>query len=502
MYADLMEINGVKEIIGSLDCTVDAEAQLTTDVCIINRVDDLIDLIAHQRTQGFPIRSIKCLLESISEVTDIAINRHFLKHGTIVGSTAATARRIVLLFLEDIQLVNAAGVMLDLIRSVLCRTSGTISCTAISRCQLLCRSVCAAARQTGDKHIDHVQQGCDLTAYKVDCRGKRIDNRCSHSTQAILEVHGVRSHTVHALGESTSHQIAVFVEIVDTILQRLSQRRQGEADKTVHSNSLKRTEHLPQTRGCLLDTCSKHVTHGLLKVRHCGTGFRSRSTHFRQCITQLMQCTSTQRKSLLEYTADTVQDTLEEPGLLCNLVNSSRGFLYLAGCLRYPACGGCCHISSRHCACTCRRNRNSRDTYITKFTQFPECLTHILKSFNISQCDLVHSISNITDLLCDITRNLNFAYLADRLHSLTQTFQFGNVQLLQYTVQLLKLLNGRTQTQAALCGGFQFSQRLFERINTFRTFVSLSLNLKLKTFHLNAHRSLPLLSSCFLQIAC
>ena len=218
MLADIIEINRVKEIIGSLDCSVDTEANLLADTAVVYAVNKFVDLCTNQCANGFPIGSVKRFPQTICKVTDLAVNGDFFKHRTVVGSTAATARTGVRGFLDDVQFINTSGVTLDLIRSFLCGTRSLIKRIAIACTDLLSRSVCTAARQTGNKHIDQIQQAYDLTTQIVDCRGKCVDDRCSHSTQTVLEVKGVRCNTVHADSELTAHQIAVLVKVIYTFL--------------------------------------------------------------------------------------------------------------------------------------------------------------------------------------------------------------------------------------------------------------------------------------------
>ena len=127
-------------------------------------------------------------------------------------------RDVDVLLVDDVQFINTSGVTLDLIRSFLCGTRSLIKRIAIACTDLLSRSVCTAARQTGNKHIDQIQQAYDLTTQIVDCRGKCVDDRCSHSTQTVLEIKGVRCNTVHADSELTAHQIAVLVKVIYTFL--------------------------------------------------------------------------------------------------------------------------------------------------------------------------------------------------------------------------------------------------------------------------------------------
>ena len=215
------EIHRIKEPVRSLNSTVQRKAYLVSDTAPVNAIHNLIDLLTKESAKSFPVSIVKGFFQLVRKITDILINREFLKHGTVVSSTtpAATATRTVVgVVLDDIEFINTHGVGLDFINGFLCGTCRSVSRTAISGSYLLRSGKCAFARQPGDKHIYHVQKGGNLINEEVDCRGKCVDYGRSHSTQRVFKVLCACSQSVHTACELTIHECAVVVKVIDTFL--------------------------------------------------------------------------------------------------------------------------------------------------------------------------------------------------------------------------------------------------------------------------------------------
>ena len=346
----------------------------------VNAVYDLIDFAANQGSQFLPVRIVESLFQFIGKITDTVINGKFLKHGTVVSAPAATSTAACIILLhDDVQFVNASGCIPDF----LCRLCSGTAClfqrVPIRSSVLLCRCKAGSARKPCEQHIDEVQQGYNLINHKVDCRGKRIDNRRSHSTQTVLEILPAGSKPVHALGECAAHDGAVLIEVVDTLLHGLCQLGEHKANGTVHSNSLHTVKQFTQARSILLNLCGKRRTQRILEFTKRCPGFCS--CHFNLCqgIAQLMQCARSNGKTFREYAANPIQDRLEYPGSLGYLGYGLRRFLNTAGSLLnttgsgfrtgFPSRG----IHRRRN--TRGRNLDLRNFHIPNFLQFPQRLT-------------------------------------------------------------------------------------------------------------------------------
>ena len=242
--AQFVEVYLLEEVVGGLYRSVDTPAQFATHGSIVNAVNDLIYLTANQRTQSFPVGVIESLFQLISKLTYAIVNGKFLKHGTVVCTAATAATAGVILLHDDVQFINTRGSVTDFLCSLCSGTASTCQRVTIGFCVLLRSRKSGSAGQPGEQHIDDVQEGNHLINNKVDCRGKCVNDRRSHSAQTILEVGRTCSQSVHALCESTAHEIAILIEVVNTFFQRLSQRTQGETDCTIHGNTFQATKHL------------------------------------------------------------------------------------------------------------------------------------------------------------------------------------------------------------------------------------------------------------------
>ena len=236
MLSDIMKVHRFQKPVCRLNSTVQAVADFMTYAVPVNTINNLIDFFAQKRTKAFPIGIIKRLFQLISKLTYVIVNGKFLKHGTIISSSATAASSIVLLH-DNVQFINTSSS----VTNFLCRFRSGTACTfqrvPIRGSVFLRRHKGRSAGQPGKQHIDDVQQGNNLVNHKVDCRGKCVDDRSSHSTKAIFEVGSTGSQPVHALCKSTTHEVAVLIEVVNTFFQCFCYLTQGETDCTVHGNT-------------------------------------------------------------------------------------------------------------------------------------------------------------------------------------------------------------------------------------------------------------------------
>ena len=235
------EIHRIKEPVRSLNSTIQCKAYLMSDTAPVNAIHNLIDLLTQESTKSFPVSIVKGFTQFVRKVTDILVNREFLKHGTVVSSTtpaATTTRTVVGVVLDDIKFINTHGVGLNFVNGFLCGTRSTFSRTAIGGGYLLRSGKCAFARQPGDKHIYHVQKGSNLINEEVDCRGKCGDYGRSHSTQRVFKVLCACSQSVHTARKLSVHHSTVVVEVVDTLFEPLCDCRNRSTDSPVHGNTL------------------------------------------------------------------------------------------------------------------------------------------------------------------------------------------------------------------------------------------------------------------------
>ena len=365
MGAKPIEVYCFQEVISSLDCTVKAIPKFAAHRTPVHRVQDFVDLSTQKCSKAFPVCIHKCFLQLISEITYGGINRHFLKHGTVVRCATSTAAPRLRIVRHHVQFIKTKDGLLQFF----CRT-GRLPSRLSKRSRNLLRNGCGTLTSKPCKqHIDKVQQFNNLTNHKVDCRGKCIDDRSRHSAQAILEILTAGSQPVHTLCESTSHKGTILIEVVDTVLHGLRQLREHETNSTIHSNSLHAAKQFAKTRCVLLNLCSQRRTQHIFDFPQHITGFRSSYFYFCQSISQFMKRTSTQREPLREHTPDTTQDGLEYIGLFSDLLHRMSGFL-----------GAACSLfrSARFRLNTCRGNTSGRNCYLRK--------SDISNILQISQC--------------------------------------------------------------------------------------------------------------------
>ena len=380
VFTQLVEVHFLEEVVGGLHRSIDTPAQFATNGSVVNAVNDLIHLTANQSSQFLPVRIVESLFQFIGKIANTVINGKFLKHGTVVSTTAATSTAACIILLhDDVQFVNARGC----VTNFLCRLCSGTAClfqrVPVRGSVLLCRRKAGSTRKPCEQHIDEVQQGYNFINHKVDCRGKRIDDRRSHSTKTVLEILSAGSKPVHALGECATHESAILIEVVDTLPHGLHQLGEHKANGTVHSNSLHTAKQFTQARSILLNLCGKRRTQRVLEFAQCCPGFCSHHFYFRQSISQLMQCARSNRKPFRKYTTYPVKDRLEYPGSLGHLGYGLRRFLHTAcSLLNTTGSGFCTGFPSRgvHRRCNTRgRNLDLRDFHIPNFLQFPQRLT-------------------------------------------------------------------------------------------------------------------------------
>ena len=231
------EVDSVQEPVGRLHGSVDTVADFVTQTRPVHRVHNLIDFLAQERTQLLPVCVVKRLFQLVGKVADIVINRQFFKHGTVVGSTAtaSTAAPGVQVVLNDIEFVNTNGETLE---GFLRSAAYLVGSVTVGSFNLLRRRVGTLASQTGKKLVEQVEQCDDFIYHKVNRRGNSVDDRSGHSRQRVLEVQCAAGQVVHALGELRTHDGAVLVEVVDTLLKPLGQRGNRRTYRTIHSNPL------------------------------------------------------------------------------------------------------------------------------------------------------------------------------------------------------------------------------------------------------------------------
>ena len=260
VFTQIVEVHGFQEPIRSLNRSVNPVADFMTYAVPVDTINYLIDLTANQGSQFLPVRIVESLFQFIGKIANTVINGKFLKHGTVVSTTAATSTACIILLHDDVQFVNARGC----VTNFLCRFCSGTAClfqgVPVRGSVFLCRRKAGSTRKPCEQHIDEVQQGYNLINHKVDCRGKRIDNRRSHSAQTVLEILTAGSKPVHALGKCTAHDGTILIEVVDALPHGLCQLGEHEANGTVHGNPFHATKQFTQARSILLNLCGKRRT--------------------------------------------------------------------------------------------------------------------------------------------------------------------------------------------------------------------------------------------------
>ena len=506
MRSNIGEVDGIQQIVSGLHCAVHAPADFATHTSPVNAVNDFIDLAANQCTQGFPIGIFKRLFQLIGKLTHAIVNGKFLKHGTVVSATATTATAGIILLHDDVQFINARGSVLDFLCGLRRSAASTSQGVPVGFCVLLRSRKGGSAGQPGEQHIDIVQQGYNFANQKVDCWGNGVDDRRSHSTQTVLEIGSAGSQTIHALCESTAHEIAVLVEVVNTLFHCLNQFTQGKTDKAIHGNTLDGVEKLSQLTRCslcgggqtVLDTGSdilngsSHSSGAFLEhISHCSAESTNDTAaclevaiHFLQVILQPRKGTASSSDSVFH--------------LLQRIGNANNGSHFTHGCfekanlmcrslrrcsnLLHTACGRrgvdrC--FSTRGYRCNARlRNGHLRNFHISDGTKVFQRLAQIFQLFNVRPVDTLCHIYDVTKLLCNVAGNLYLSYLTDRLQTFAKTFHFVGMKSTQHFVQPTQ---GRRKA-----------------FDTLYAIVCFSVNLKFQPLHRDiviSHRSLPLLSS-------
>ena len=311
VFTQIVEVHGFQEPVCGLNRSVNPVANLMTYAVPVDAVYNLIDLAANQGSQFLPVCIVESLFQFIGKITDTVINGKFLKHGTIVSAPAATSTAACIILLhDDIQFVNASGCVTNFLRRFCSGTACLFQRVPVRGSVLLCRRKAGSTRKPCEQHIDEVQQGYNLINHKVDCRGKRIDDRRSHSAQTVLEILPAGSKPVHTLGECTTHEGTVLIEVVDTLPHGLCQLGEHKANGTIHSNPLHATKQFTQARSILLNLCGKRRTQCILEFTQCCPGFCSHHFNLRQGVAQFMQRTRSNRKTFRKYAANPIQDRL------------------------------------------------------------------------------------------------------------------------------------------------------------------------------------------------
>ena len=295
------------------------------------------------------------------------------------------------------------------------------------------------------------------------------------------------SQPVHTLGECTSHEIAVLIEVVDTLLHGLRQLRKHETNSTVHGNTAHAAKQLAQARSGLLNFCCqscRRFLENIDRVQRAHSAF----PYLKHGRTKFFQFSSAHRKSFRERTANLPKHRLEYTRFLSNLLHSMSGFLYAAGSLLHAACSGFGIGCSVHSRCnTRRRNSNLRDFHIPNFLQITQSLSQIFQSFNISQADFVQGLGNLIQTLRNGGRNLGFTQSVQTCKSLAQAFQLIRMEPFQRFIQLIQFLYFGIKAKTTLSSLFQLAKACGQCVNTFSTFFGLRFNLKLKTLKFNCH---------------
>ena len=244
MLTNIGKVHCVKEPVSGLYGCIDTPTNLLTNTRPINTVNNLINLVTKQCAKFLPIFILKCLFQLVRKLTDSVIKRKFLKHGTVVTTATASTTRttrtaILVLITKYVQFIKSQCVTLDFLRSFLrCSPCAFRRVTPCLTYLLRSREgtfTCQSCKQL----IDKVQQSYNLVSYKIYSRGKGVNNRCSHSTQRVLQVLCVCRKRVHTSCELSTHETTVLVEIAYTFLKSLRECRYCSTNRTIHSNSLK-----------------------------------------------------------------------------------------------------------------------------------------------------------------------------------------------------------------------------------------------------------------------
>ena len=195
-----------KDVTGYTECDEDFIKSLedTFGAVKINPAD-FKDYDAYFTIEGY--KSMKDAIESDSHV------------GTWVGCILA----------KDDKFYYGSG-FLCCLRSCAC---GILRCTTVGSCNLLSCRVDLRTCESCKQLIQNVEQCYNFTDHKINRRCKSVNQRCCHSTHAVLQILCVRSKRVHAIRKSTAHQSTVVVQIIDTVLKALRKLRHCETDHSV-----------------------------------------------------------------------------------------------------------------------------------------------------------------------------------------------------------------------------------------------------------------------------
>ena len=228
MIAELAEVSIAQERISGFDCAVDTFPDLRAKAAPINLVHCFVHFVRKDFAEAVPIACVKCLFQPVNEVTEIAVNLSFLKHGLEIREVAAAA---ALVRVEDIQFIEVS-------EKILCLT-----CRLADRVGVLCLrldrlGVNAFPAQFCEELCQKVQHISNLVRQKIKSGSKSVHDGSNSGRQRRFQIQSVGRQCVQRFMELRTGTLAVEVQIPDTLFQSLCQSGDYRSNRTIHSNSL------------------------------------------------------------------------------------------------------------------------------------------------------------------------------------------------------------------------------------------------------------------------
>ena len=182
MLADIHPVHRVHGVVQRLDGGIHALADFCSPAGPINAVHQLIDFVAQQCAQLFPVSFLKCLFQLVRKVQHGAVNGDLLKH--FGGVNGAIVFRVVrVLIVQNVQFIEAGQNRFRLFGRLGCFIEAL--CVVLLNSRRLGEGLCAGQRC--DQHSNAGNRLGNQVDKRYQRRGCRPQDRVKCACEAVLQ---------------------------------------------------------------------------------------------------------------------------------------------------------------------------------------------------------------------------------------------------------------------------------------------------------------------------